>query len=215
MSKKTELINLFKEFKNRYETVQARVEEIRKSEAYTEIGREQAITQLLDGFAPTVQLYHDKAIAAIDQGLEGLAEKWRKGSTGKLFDAGYQAGLSNVVKMLEMGAITEKEDVKNIIDTYTGDYSALALIKTVLVKSEHHILRDCALLIPADNREYNRRLLGQLRDNVDQNINISTLQAVSKSWNSFNQGLTSVSISMDSMAQFVADRLGDNLELIA
>ena len=215
MSKKTELINLFKEFKNRYETVQAQVEEIRKSAAYTEIGREQAITQLLDGFAPTVQLYHDKAVAAIDQGLEGLAEKWKKGSTGKLFDAGYQAGLSNVVKMLEMGAITEKEDVKNIIDTYTGDYSALALIKTVLTKSEHESLKDSAFLIPADNREQNRRLLGQLRDNVDQNINISTMRTVSKSWNSFNQGMTSVSMSMDSFVQFVTDRLGDNLELIA
>lgn len=129
-----------------------------------------------------MQFYHDKAIAAIDQGLEGLAEKWKKGSTGKHFDAGYQAGLSNAVKMLEKGVITEKEDVQNIIDTYTGDYSALALIKTVLVKSENATLRDCALLIPADNR----RLLGQLRDNVDQNINIFTMQTVSKSWNSFN-----------------------------
>lgn len=205
MSKKTELINLFKEFKNRYETVQIQADEIRKSAAYTEIGREQAIKQLLDGFAPTVQLYHDKAVAAIDQGLEGLAERWKKGSTGKLFDAGYQAGLSNVVKMLEMGAVTEKEDVQNIIDTYTGDYSALALIKTVLTKSEHPTLRDSALLIPVDNREYSRRLLGQLRDNVDQNMNIYT----------FNQGMTSVSMSMDSFVQFVPDRLGDNLELIA
>lgn len=215
MSKKTELINLFKEFKNRYETVQAQADEIRKSEAHTEIGREQALKQLLDGFAPTVQLYHDKAVAAIDQGLEGLAERWKKGSTGKLFDAGYQAGLTNVVKMLEMGAVTEKEDVQNIIDTYTGDYSALALIKTVLVNSDKEVLKDCALLIPADNREYNRRLLGQLRDNVDQNINISTLQAVSKSWNSFNQGLIGDPMSIDGMIQFVTDRLGDNLELIA
>lgn len=205
MSKKTELINLFKEFKNRYETVQAQVAEIQRNVAYTEIGREQAVKQLLDGFAPTVQLYHDKAIAAIDQGLEGLAERWKKGSTGKLFDAGYQSGLTNVVKILEMGAVTEKEDVQNIIDTYTGDYSALALIKTVLVKSENIALKDCALLIPADNREYNRRLLGQLRDNVDQSMNIYT----------FNQGLASVSMSMDSFVQFVTDRLGDNLELIA
>lgn len=205
MSKKTELINLFNEFKNRYETVQAQVAEIQRNVAYTEIGREQAVKQLLDSFAPTVKLYHDKAIAAIDQGLEGLAERWKKGSTGKLFDAGYQAGLTNVVKMLEMGAVTEKEDVQNIIDTYTGDYSALALIKAVLIKSENIALKDCALLIPADNREYNRRLLGQLRDNVDQNINIYT----------FNQGLASVSMSLDGMIQFVTDRLGDNLELIA
>ena len=201
MSKKTELINLFKEFKNRYETVQAQVAEVQRNIAYTEIGREQAVKQLLDSFAPTVQLYHDKAIAAIDQGLEGLSERWKKGSTGKLFDAGYQAGLTNVVKMLEMGAVTEKEDVQNIIDTYTGDYSALALIKTVLAKSENIPLKDCALLIPADNR----RLLGQLRDNVDQTMNIYT----------FNQGLASVSMSMDSFVQFVTDRLGDNLELIA
>ena len=205
MSKKTELINLFKEFKNCYETVQVRVEEIRKSEAYTENGREQAIKQLLDSFAPTVQLYHDKAIVVIDQGLEGLAEKWKKGSTGKLFDAGYQAGLTNVVKMLEMGAVTEKEDVKNIIDTYTGDHSALALIKTVLAKSENAALRDSTILIPADNREYNRRLLGQLRDNVDQSMRIYN----------YYQGVSSVSMSIDGMIQFVTDRLGDNLELIA
>ncbi|MBE5980349.1 MAG: hypothetical protein E7249_14615 [Paenibacillaceae bacterium] len=205
MCKKADLINHFKEFKNRYETVQAQVAEIQRSVAYTEIGREQAVKQLLDSFAPTVQLYHDKAIAAIDQGLEGLAERWKKSSTGKLFDAGYQAGLANVVKMLEMGAVTEKEDVQNIIDTYTGDHSALALIKTVLVKSENIALKDCALLIPADNREYNRRLLGQLRDNVDQSMNIYT----------FNQGLASVSMSIDGMIQFVTDRLGDNLELIA
>lgn len=205
MSKKAELINLFKEFKNRYETVHAQVAEIQRNVAYTEIGREQAVKQLLDSFAPTVQLYHDKAIAAIDQGLEGLAERWKKSSTGKLFDAGYQAGLTNVVKMLEMGAVTEKEDVQNIIDTYMGDYSALALIKAVLVKSENIALKDCALLIPADNREYNRRLLGQLRDNVDQSMNIYT----------FNQGLVSVSMSIDGMIQFVTDRLGDNLELIA
>lgn len=205
MSRKAELINLFKEFNNRYETVQAQVAEIRKSVAYTEIGREQAVKQLLEGFAPTVQLYHDKAIAAIDQGLEGLANRWKKGSTGKLFDAGYQAGLTNVVKMLKMGAVIEKEDVQNIIDTYIGDYSALALIKTVLAKSEHASLKDCALLIPADNREYNRRLLGQLRDNVDQSMNIYT----------FNRGLVSVSMSIDGMIQFVTDRLGDNLELIA
>lgn len=205
MSKKTELINLFKEFKNRYETVQAQVAEIQRNVAYTEIGREQAVKQLLDSFAPTVQLYRDKSITAIDQGLEGLAERWKKGSTGKLFDAGYQAGLSNVVKMLEIGAVTEKEDVQNIIDTYIGDYSALALIKAVLIKSENAALKDSFLLIPADNREYNRRLLGQLRDNVDQSMNIYT----------FNKGLASVSMSMDSFVQFVTDRLGDNLELIA
>jgi hypothetical protein len=34
MSKKSELIQLFKEFKDRYSTIQARIAEVQKSDAY-------------------------------------------------------------------------------------------------------------------------------------------------------------------------------------
>lgn len=72
----------------------------------------------------------------------------------------------------EMGAVM---DILNIFDTYTEDYSALALIKTVLVKSEYTALKENVLLIPADNREYNRWLLRHLRDNVDQTFILSLM----------------------------------------
>lgn len=214
MSKKTELINLFTEYKSRYEKVQAQVTEINNSLAYTEIGREEAVKKVIEGFDPTVQLYHDKSVDLIDTALDALAEKWKKSSAGKLTDSGYQAGLANVIKMLEMGVIAGEDDVINIIDTYRGDFNALAVIRKILLNSKDETLKSYAALVPKDNRERNKELLTQLKGNVNEYININTIQAVHKSWNLFNQGLSSVSMSMSGMAEFVQDRLGDNLELL-
>ena len=165
MSKKAELIKVFKEYKTRYEKVQAQKLEIDKSTLYTPEGRQDAISKLLEDFAPTVQLYHDKAAEIIDTGLVALAEKWKNSSAGKLMDGGYQAGLSNVIKMLELGAVQEKVDLQNIIDTYVGDFNALSVIKKVIKNSGNKVLQD--VVIPEDNREKNKQLLAQLKGNVD------------------------------------------------
>lgn len=116
--------------------------------------------------------------------------------------------------MLEMGVVTKEEDILNIIDVYNGDFNALAVVKKILLANKDETLQRYAFLIPADNRERNKELLIQLKGNVDEFININTMQVVSKPWNSFNQGMTSVSMSMSSMAEFVQERLGDNLELL-
>lgn len=215
MSRKKYLIDLFKEYKNRYEGIQNQIMEINKSLAYTEIGREQAVRQIIDGFTDTVRFYHDKAFETINGGLDALAEQWRKSSTGKLTDGNYQAGLANVIKMLEIGSIRERDDVQNIVDAFKGDFNALSAIKKILLKSDDEEMQKFAHLIPEDNREENKRLLIQLRDNVDRYINIDTVRVASKSWNAFNYGSTGVSMSMDSMAQFVQERLGDALDLLS
>lgn len=214
MSKKRELINAFMEFKERYNNIQNRVLQIRSSLEYAEIGKQQAIEQVVDAFAPTATSYHDKAVEIIDKGLESLQEQWRQSSSGRLTDGNYQSGLANVIKMLEVGAIREEDDIKNIIDTYADDYNALALIRTMLQKSKDEQIQEFTVLIPADNREENKKLLSQLRGNVDTYINADNVKATSKSWNAFNQGTTSVSASMDSMAEFVENRLDDNLKLL-
>ena len=116
--------------------------------------------------------------------------------------------------MLEMGVIAGEDDIINIIDTYRGDFNALAVIRKILLKSKDETLQSYAALVPKDNREKNKELLTQLKGNVNEYININTIQVIHKSWNLFNQGLTSVSMSMSSMAEFVQDRLGDNLELL-
>lgn len=213
MSKKTELIQVFKGYKAKYDDLQVKKLEIDSSLLYTPEGKKEAISRLLEDFLPTVQRYHDNAAAIIDKCMEDLVEKWKNESAGKLLDTGYQSGLSNVIKMLELGAIQKKEDLQNIIDTYVGDFNALAVIEKVLKKSRNELLKD--VTIPKDNREENRKLLNQLRKNVDSYISTESLRVSSKSWNTFNQGHTDISTSMDSMSEFIEKRLGDNLELLS
>lgn len=211
MSKKAELIKLFQEFKDRYVTVQTKVTEISQSDAYTQIGKEETIKRTLEEFKPTIQLYHDKAIAAIDNGLTALMEKWKSNSAGRLKDAGYQIGLGNVIKMIESGAIHDKDDMENIIDTYKDDYNAIATIGNILSKNSE--TREMIYMLPVDNREHNKKLLGDLRNNVDLHMNPSMAEMGLNTGYPL-LGASSTALSMDSMAEFVNSRLADDLSLI-
>ena len=179
MSRKTDLIILFGEYKGKYEAIVKKIKEVEASDAYTEVGREQAVNKVMEDFSPIVKRYHDTAIESITEGLEALSRKWKSHSAGRLQDNGYQTGLSNVFKMLEIGAIREKDDIQNIIDNYKGDYNALAMIKDLLQRSTDEAVKACTFMIPQDNREKNKRLLEQLMKNVNDQINIGAVQAAS------------------------------------
>lgn len=212
MSKKSELISVVYGYKSKYEAVQAQVTKVYESSDYTDEGKEKEANKIIAGLEETAKQSHDKALSIIDSALEGLSAKWRSGSTGKLSDAGYQMGLSNVLKMLGADAIHEEEDMKNIIDTYKEDYNAIATIGNLLRASSHAL--QFSVLIPKDNREYNKRLLNQLRGNIENTINLYMIQGSAKAWNNSNQGLTGVSMALDGMTEFINTRLGDDLELV-
>ena len=214
MNRKEELIKLLGDYKTEYQNLQAKIFEVNKNTEYTQEGRDKIIVGLQSDFASTVTTYHDRGVELIDQGMETLAESWRKGTVGKLLDSDYQAGLSNVIKMLELKAVQKKDDLQNIIDTYASDYNAISVIETILKNSNNEVWSKGELDIPADNRDKTKTLLMQLRNNIDRYISSNSLNASSKSWNAFNQNAIDVSSSMDSMAQFVRDKLGDNLELL-
>lgn len=212
MGRKSELINLLEGYKKQYAALQKQVAETRSSTAYTEEGRSQRIAKLVDGFASTAEQCHDRAAGLVEAALAAMSEKWRQGSTGKIQDAGYQAGLANTIKMLEMGAVREKEDIQNIIDSFTGDFNALAVIRKVLERSSDEELAALAALVPKDNREYSRRLLGQLKTNMDRDI--STQAARDALYSQYNQDFDPVPMGIEGMLQFITDRLDDNLELL-
>lgn len=207
MSKKTELIKVFKDYKEKYEILQGEVQKVNQNTELTPEGRENAISRLYEYFNSIATPYHDKAVELIDKGLAALTETWKKNSIGKLTDGGYQAGLSNMIKMLELGTIREAEDLQNIVDTYREDFNAVAVIQNIVASKGI-----TGVVFPVDNREKNRKLLNQLKENVDRYIN--TERAKSDSNASFNQGLTDTPASMDSMAEFIETRLGDDLELL-
>ena len=111
--------------------------------------------------------------------------------------------------------VKRPEDALAIIEVYREDFPmALEMIKKAILQGKEENTRKYADLIPADNREHNIKLLRQLSGNVDKYISINAVFAASKAWNSFNQGLTGVSASMDSMTEFCENRLNDDLSLI-
>lgn len=214
MSKKNELINILSGYKAKYEEVQGQVSAINQNNLYTEQGKEEAVNNLVSGFSGTAQQFHDKAASIIDSALENITGKKSTASANKLTDAGYQMGLSNIIKMLELDVIQTREDMAGIIDIYKDDVNALAIISSLLKKSSHGI--EFFDLIPVDNREYSSKLLNQLKENIDKYMNAETLQGSTKAWNGFNQNNSAgVLLSLDSMLEFITNRLNDNLEVVA
>lgn len=200
MSKKTDLINIFNTYNTKHEDILSKIDSINNNIELTDVGAEKRINDIIVAFQPVATQYHDKAISIIDDGLNSLEDKWKANTAGRLSDSNYQIGLANTIKMIESGAITNQEDFKNIIDVYKDDYNALATIRNLITSSDFKYI-SLAMLIPKDDREYNKKLLNDLRNNVDVNINPYTIN---------NQ----ISMSLQSMAEFIQNRLGDNLEVI-
>ncbi|MEG2458000.1 MAG: hypothetical protein RSB41_03825 [Bacilli bacterium] len=167
MSKKSELLSLIKGYMDKQSRISNEVISINRNNELTPGGKEIRINRLVNSFSSTTKNTHDNAIKIIDNAIKSLEDTWRANSTGKLSDSSYQIGLANTIKMIETGAITKLEDFKNIIEIYKKDYNALATIGN-LVRTDR---LDLLMIIPVDNREYNLKLLNDLRNNIDNNIN--------------------------------------------
>lgn len=213
MSKKTDLIKVLQGYMTIYENAQAGVKQYREDSQYSEEGKKAWIESIMNRLATETLVYHDKAIKIIDDGLNALEAKWKKNSIGRATDGGYQAGLANVIKMLEIGAIRDADDIKNIIDTYSEDFNAMAAIRRILVDCENGVLRDCISLIPEDYREKNRELLGRLKAGISKYINVNRNSAILDT-TMFLYGLTGVVVGLEGQVQFLQDRLDDDLELL-
>lgn len=214
MTPKRQLIDIFARYKAAYETMQREKQQIDSDPYTTPAGKETRMQELFNRYKATVQGYHDKAAEAVNNGIAGLNEKWVSTLKGKITDAGYQIGLQNVLVMIENKAISRPEDMRAVVETYRGDHAALELVRQKLLKSDDANIRAYASEVPGDNRSRNISLLEQLKANIDKYITINAVQAASKSWNAFNQGLTDVSSSMDSMTQFLQTKLNDDLSLV-
>ena len=134
----------------------------------------------------------------INGAIEDLQKKWKANSTGRLSDTGYQVGLANTISMIEKGVITDSEDFKNIIEVYKDDYNALATIRT-LINSERV---DLLTLIPKDNREYIKKSLNDLKNNIDNYISQYQIQ-------------NDMNLVFNGMINFIENRLRDDLSIIS
>lgn len=167
MSKKSELLSLVKGYAESQNSIYQKIDDINKNNELTPEGKEIRINKLVESFSSKAQNTHDRAISIVDSAIKSIKDKWKANSSGKLLDSNYQIGLSNAIKMIETGSISDIEDFKNIIEVYKGDYNALATIRNLVRTDRQNLL----MAIPVDNREYNLKLLNDLRNSIDNNIN--------------------------------------------
>lgn len=197
MSKKSELLNVIEGYKRQQELFKSKVNQIESKPYLTQEGKEIEIEKIAGQFKEVAQNAQNRALQILNSGIEALEKKWRDNSVGKLSDSNYQIGLSNTIKMIEAGAITNQEDFKNIINTYKEDYNALATIKSLLGLDHPEL----AVLIPKDNREYNKKALNDLRNNIGKYIGPYSIRE-------------SLTMSLLGIIDFIKTRLKDDLSII-
>ena len=197
MSKKSELLNVIEEYRRQQELFKSKVTEIESRQYLMQEGKEIEIEKIATPFTEVTQNAQNRALEILNSGIEALEKKWRDNSTGRLTDSNYQIGLANTIKMIEAGAITNQEDFKNIINTYKDDYNALATIENLLGLDHPEL----AVLIPKDNREYNKKALNDLRNNIERYISPFSIR-------------DSLTMNLDGMINFIKTRLKDDLTII-
>ena len=197
MSKKSELLNVIEGYKRQQELFKSKVTEIESRQYLMQEGKEIEIEKIATPFTEVAQNAQNRALEILNSGIEALEKKWRDNSTGRLTDSNYQIGLANTIKMIEAGAITNQEDFKNIINTYKDDYNALATIENLLGLDHPEL----AVLIPKDNREYNKKALNDLRNNIERYISPFSIR-------------DSLTMNLDGMINFIKTRLKDDLTII-
>lgn len=199
MSKKSELINIIEGYKRQQELFKSKVTEIESRQYLMQEGKEIEIEKIATPFTEVAQNAQNRALEILNSGIEALEKKWRDNSTGKLTDSNYQIGLANTIKMIETGAITNQEDFKNIIEVYKDDYNALATISNLLGTDKDKLV--LYTLIPKDNREYNKKALNNLRNNIQSYINPYTIK-------------NSLTMNLQGIIDFIKTRLKDDLTII-
>lgn len=147
------------------------IEDVQKSEMYTETAKEQLIGDIEKKYSPKFRTSADRVGVELDSAISQVKNMDGKASAAKLANAGYQIGLANVVKMVETGSIKTVEDMQNIVNVYKDDRAALNLIQAAaraLPADSNGV--SLMSVIPEDTRDKNIELLERFKENLTSYI---------------------------------------------
>jgi len=201
MNKKQALLAVFDRMKALIDAYQDEVGKIKTNTDLTQEARDRKIRELMEQKAPTIQALHEEAVKILEDAQASLQDKWKAGSADRLTDAAYQAGISNALKMIEVGAV-DVVGFPDLINVYAEDANVLRAIRLIIEKNYPEELRRRFLeLIPADTRTNTLNRLQQVRRDIDDYLNVSAL-------NSHNFGMR-----WALSARYVYDGLKDDLSV--
>lgn len=146
MSKQT-LKKSMADFKNTVTAYNLAVTETNNSTAYTMQGKLEQLAALKKEYKAKFADIGGKMRTEFETALKTVGEIRGADIAQKMNNAGYQASLQNAVQMIQHGAVTSKEDLRAIADTFKGDPLASSLLRGVLTESRSP---EFASLIPED-----------------------------------------------------------------
>lgn len=203
---KNELTKALITFGAEYRALSEQADAVKANANLSDVGRATQLQYLQGQVAQAGQRVAEQAGELVDSAMMELQNKW-EAPMDKLTDAGYQAGLSNAVKMLEAGTVA-RDDFPVLLGKFEGDYSALGLLKEAAKKSAKY----AGVPFPMDNRAHTLGLLEQIKSNLVRLAGVQLPASVQKPWNVFNNGgLINATIEVDSLLEFI-DTLTDELE---
>lgn len=214
MQKKSILLKVLNGLKEEYLLVRNEIINLEKRVDLTEEGKKEFKRNVYNRYSESIKKGHDKATSIITEQIIVLEQKAQENTIKRLTDAGYNIGLSNVIKAIELGAISNNAEFKNIISAYEQDYFALSTIKAALKESSLEKNKEYIQYVPINTTEKGIELLNQLKANLDRYINIEHIEFLHKNWNLFNPPFGDFYSSINGMIDFIETRLNDNLELI-
>ncbi len=212
MSKKSELIAIFNKIDDTAKRAFNSSYKVVHDGMYSPEGIKQELNRLTKLYSEQIQTMRQQAMDSIDAGLQGLESKWKEEVLKNIQNAGYQAGLTNFMHILQTGAIKDKTDIRNAVTVYEGDHNAIAAIRQLLITSTIPTYQEIALELPEDTRGKNRELLQRLKSNVDTQINdLGVFQLIHGNGRTYEE--TVLYLTLEGFRSFVNDRLNDDMEL--
>ncbi len=212
MSRKSELIAIFNKIDDTAKRAFNSSYKVVHDGMYSPEGIKQELNRLTKLYSEQIQTMRQQAMDSIDAGLQGLESKWKEEVLKNIQNAGYQAGLTNFMHILQTGAIKDKTDIRNAVTVYEGDHNAIAAIRQLLITSTIPTYQEIALELPEDTRGKNRELLQRLKSNVDTQINdLGVFQLIHGNGRTYEE--TVLYLTLEGFRSFVNDRLNDDMEL--
>ena len=178
---------------NRFNMLKGNIEREYSMQMITEKAREQKTAELIKETGEALDSIRADGLKVIDDGLEALRKSWNN----KSVEAYSDSGLTNVVTMINNGAIPSEDDLTAIIEEYGDNHTAIELIKKALDKNGATLSLQ---FIKETPKERTTRLIADLRRNI------------SERWN--RGAIVELPLTVEGMRDFLNSRVADDFTVM-
>lgn len=134
MSCKSELLTIVKKRRTALERSIEQINNAKYSGRYTPAGLQAYVDDLNAENAITTNNEREKALQVIEEAENAWKETSKNTSAKNLQDAGYQAGLANVLHMIRSGAL-DPDNLPAVLEAYENDLLSMAAVRGAVMES--------------------------------------------------------------------------------